>query len=317
MAGRLISRPAKPTMSTIMVLTLTKYAVLTVILVGATPGFARPADQAQALDQIANPPSVVSVAKKLQKQRANLPAGQVPVFTNSNLPASNGGGAGVIKPQTLPHSKPNGEMMEQAAYLRHQLAVARARLEMDSREAAVLEQQLAQNQIQYYPNPNQTLMQEYTRQDIHDKRAELDAKKQQVTEDQQAVDQLQEKLSQLQEQLSWAGVSASGLAGAQSVIPPGVKPGTHAYWRARFEAARQALAAAKEQESLTREELKLLKLQQLRTLNPNQQSQLSVEIYAKNQQVESSEQAVDQAQSNLQALQRKFKASGAPASWAE
>ncbi|MGH9376850.1 MAG: hypothetical protein ACRD1J_11920 [Terriglobia bacterium] len=301
-----------------MVLTKTKYlAVLVTVLAGVIPGLAWSADQTQSLNRLINPPPVAAVAKKLQEERAKLPAGHVPLFTNDDLPGGKNGGVGVISPQVAVQSKPSPEMIQQAAYLSHQLAVVRSRLEMHKREVAVLEQQLAQNQMQYYPNPNQTLMQEYTRQDINQKRTELDDKKQQIAEDQQTVDQIQEKLSQLEDQLTWKGVSASALSGKQSVIPPGVKPGTHAYWRARFEAARQALAAAREQEKLAQEELKLLKLQQLRTLNPNLQSQLSAQIGAKIQEVQSAGQAVEQAQNNLQELQKKFEASGAPANWAE
>ncbi len=304
--------------------TLRAVAIFGMILAaGAVPAATRSANQTERLDEIVNPPSVAAIAKKLQEERAKIPAGHVPLFTNDNLPTGNAG-VGIVSAsssgagsQGVFGAKPSPEMIQQAAYLEHQLSVARARLETHKRELEVIEQQLAQNQMQYYPNPNQTLFQEYTRQDINKRTAELNDKKQQVADDQAAVDRLQGKLGQLQQQLSWAGASASGLAGAQSVIPPGVKPGTHAYWRARFQAARQALAAAKEQERVTEEEMRLLKLQQLRTLDPNLQSQLFAKIDAKEQEEQSAQQAVQQAQQNLQALQEKLKASGAPESWAE
>jgi len=292
-----------------------------ILLAGAISAAARSANQTERLDEIVNPPSVAAVAKKLKKEHSKLPAGHVPLFTNDNLPTS---GAGVVSAnpsgfgsQGVFGAKPSPEMIQQAAYINHQLSVARARLEMHKRELVVLQQQLAQNQMQYYPNPSQTLFQEYTRHDINKKTAELNDKKQQIADDQAAVDQLQEKLNQLQQQLSWAGANASGLAEAQNVIPPGVKPGTHAYWRARFQAARQVLAAAKEQERVTEEEMRLLKLQQLRTLDPNIQSQLFAKIDSKGQEEQAAQQAVEQAQQNLQALQEKLKASGAPESWAE
>ena|SRR5487761_66079 len=283
---------------------------------------ARSADQSQQLDRVVNPPSMAAVAKKLQEKRSNLPARQVPLFTNDNLPGGKTGGAGVISPSAASSrgvfgSKPSPEMIQKAAYLSHQLNSARERLEMHKRELAALQQELAQNQMQYYPNPNKTLFQEYTRNDINKKTAELNDKQQQIADDQEAVDRLQGQFSTLQQQLSWAGVSASASSGEQSVIPPGVKPGTRAYWRARFQAARQALASAKEQKSLSEEEMKLLKLQQLRTLDPNLQSQLFAKIDTKGQEEQSAQQAVEQAQQNLQALQKKFEASGAPASWAE
>ena len=313
-----------------MVLTWTKTlqaaVVFTMILAaGAGPATARSADQTQQLDQIANPPSVAAVAKKLAEERAKRPAGQAPLFTNDNLPTGNAG-VGIISASPRPivagskgvfRAKPNPEMIQQAAYLEHQLSVARGRLERSQRELAVLEQQLAQNQMQYYPNPNRGLMQEYTRRDVNKITAEINDKKQQIADDQQAVDQHQEKMTEIQQQLSWAGVAAGNLPSEQSVIPPGVKPGTHAYWRARFQAARQALAAAKEQQRLSASELKLLKLQQLRTLDPNLQSQLYVKIDAKGQEEQTGQQAVEQAQQNLQALQEKLKASGTPADWAE
>ncbi|MGH9356427.1 MAG: hypothetical protein ACRD10_09885 [Terriglobia bacterium] len=282
------------------------------------------AGQAQQLNQVINPPSAAAVAKKSREERAKLPPAQTPLFTNDNLPTGKGGGVGVTSGSPSASSskgvlgtKPISEMIQTAAYLSHKLGAARARLEMHTRELAVIEQQLAQNKMQYYPDPSKTLFQEYSRQDVNNKKGQLDDKKQQIADDQDAVERLQTELSRLQEQLSWAGVSAQSLSGKNSVIPPGVKPGTHAYWRARFQAAHQAIATAHEQERLTREETKLLKLQQLRTLNPNAQSQLAAQIIAKGQQEQAAQQAVEKTQNNLEELQKEFEASGAPASWAE
>ena len=58
----------------------------------------------------------------------------------------------------------------------------------------MLQQKLGQNQTQYYPDPNKTLQQEYSREDINKLTADIDAKKQQIADDEKAIEDLHDQL---------------------------------------------------------------------------------------------------------------------------
>jgi len=57
-----------------------------------------------------------------------------------------------------------------------------------------LQQKLGQNQNQYYADPNKSLLQQYSRNDINKFTDEIDAKKQQVADDENAIDNLRDQL---------------------------------------------------------------------------------------------------------------------------
>ena len=58
----------------------------------------------------------------------------------------------------------------------------------------MLQQKLGQNQMQYYPDPNKSLLQQYSRDDINKLTADIDAKKQQVADDEKAIEDLHDQL---------------------------------------------------------------------------------------------------------------------------
>jgi hypothetical protein len=58
----------------------------------------------------------------------------------------------------------------------------------------VLQQKLGQNQVQYYNDPNKSLQQQYSRDDINKLTTDIDAKKQQVADDNKAIDDLRDQL---------------------------------------------------------------------------------------------------------------------------
>lgn len=304
-------------------------AVLGIATMATAWLFGAQADQAQAVEQALHPPSLAEVARKTREESAKLPPGAAPLYTNSNLPTQgslSSVGLNPIGPNVHPGESPEGafgekpspELVQKGAYLQHKLDVARQRLTMDQRELSVLQQQLSQNQMQYYPNPYKSMMQQYTRSNINKKTTAINQKKQEVADDEQAVENLQAQLRDVQQQLTLTGSAAiGGVPASQSVIPPGVRPGTRAYWHARFQAARQALSTANKQERLTGEEISLLKLQQLRVLDPNKRTQIAASLLAKERQEQSAEQAVQKAQVDFEQLQEEFRASGAPGEWAQ
>ncbi len=290
-----------------------------IMLLAISLAFAAPRSQqtsSQASKQIvSSEPSVADVARALQEQRAKENLKDVPLYTNDNLPKGTAGvgliGSSNSSASATENEKAGSARAEQdLAYLRYKLNQAQQQLQMHQREVAVLEQQLSQSSMQYYPNPNDTLFQEYSRRNINKLTDALHQKQQQVADDQKEVADLQDQIQRTQVSLG----SAIGTSGtSESAIPPGVKPGTKAYWQARLDAARQQLASAQEAEKLAEEELKLLNLQQLRTLDPNQRTVLAARINAKQAEVQAAKQAVEKAQQDLDRLEKEFKAKGSSA----
>ena len=70
----------------------------------------------------------------------------------------------------------------------------KSHLETDQRELDVLQQKLGQNQMQYYGDPNKSLLQQYSREDVNTLTDEIDAKKAVVASDNQAIDDLRDQL---------------------------------------------------------------------------------------------------------------------------
>lgn len=265
-------------------------------------------------------PSLAEIAREQQARQAKEE--NVPLYTNDNLPTRSGGLgiAGPSAPETTGNERAgfaeevSPETVQQIAFLRGKLSRLQQHLAMHQRELSVLQQQLNQAQMQYYPNPYETLTQEYSRADINKGTSAVNGKKEQIEEDQKNIEDVQHQL----QRLAWLNPAAAASAqSAESKIPPGLKPGTKPYWQARFQAVRQQLRTAMEEQKLSENELNLLKLQQLRTLNPNLQSELTAQIVAKQQEVATDKEAVGKAHAELDQLQKELQGSGSPAEWAK
>jgi hypothetical protein len=98
---------------------------------------------------------------------------------------------------------------------------------------------------------------------------------------------------------------------------PENKEGTKEYWQSRFKSARARLADAEERQQLAEDELNLLQIQDAREPNPNVKAELADKIKAKEEEVSGGRAATEEAQKNLEDLQKEFTASGAPDEWSE
>ena len=67
-----------------------------------------------------------------------------------------------------------------------------------------MQRDLNKNEVQYYPNPQEALMQQYTRQDINKDRSKLDAKKQEVEANKKALSDLEDDLRKAGGDPGWA-----------------------------------------------------------------------------------------------------------------
>jgi chromosome segregation ATPase len=89
-------------------------------------------------------------------------------------------------------------------YWRKRFSKAREKLASAEREADVLQRELNKNEVQYYPDPQKALMQQYSRKDINDAQAKLDAKKKEIESLKQQISDLEDELRKAGGDPGWA-----------------------------------------------------------------------------------------------------------------
>ena len=151
------------------------------------------------------------LAEAARKARAEQQTAPKPkkVFTNEDFPAtpppatadakSPAPSADAAAEDAAADNDPKSE-----AYWRKKFAKARANLARSEKELEVLQRDLNKNEVQYYPNPQEALMQQYTRQDINKDRSKLDAKKQEVEANKKALSDLEDDLRKAGGDPGWA-----------------------------------------------------------------------------------------------------------------
>jgi len=83
---------------------------------------------------------------------------------------------------------------KQEAYWHKKAAKLRAKLSTAEQELDVLQRELSKDEVQYYPDPQKALMQQYNRSDINEKHAKVDAKKAEVETLKQQVADLEDNV---------------------------------------------------------------------------------------------------------------------------
>jgi chromosome segregation ATPase len=188
--------------------TLTRIAALLTLLgLGA---IAVPAQQQQQPDpsQQSSGDPVAEAARKSREQQKTTPKPKH-VFTNDDMPAA----ADKPAPTTKPDGTPADANADQAtadkdkdaasdpkseAYWRKRFTEAHNKLANAEKELDVLQRELNKNQVQYYPDPQKALMQQYNRSDINSETAKIDAK-------QKEIDGLKQHISDMEDELRKAG----------------------------------------------------------------------------------------------------------------
>jgi predicted RNase H-like nuclease (RuvC/YqgF family) len=155
-----------------------------------------------------NDTSLGNVARELKAQKAKQPKPAM-VITNDNIPeveAKAGFGEGSSGKSSKPAAAEASGAPTQAhdkEYFRSHMSDLQSQLDTHKREFDVLQQKLGQNNMQYYPDPNKGLQQEYSRSDIDKLNADLAAKQTQISDDENAIDALREQLRQEGGDASW------------------------------------------------------------------------------------------------------------------
>ncbi|MGA2985177.1 MAG: hypothetical protein ABSG32_15310 [Terriglobia bacterium] len=148
----------------------------------------------------ANGTSLGDIARQLKAKKPKE-AKPVLVITNDNIarPKDDTSGLSAGAPaKSSTNSAPEESEAPVAGhdekYYHLRMGNLQSTLDTHQRELEVLQQKLGQNQMQYYPDPNKALVQEYSRSDINKLTTDIDAKKQQVADDEKAIDDLHEQL---------------------------------------------------------------------------------------------------------------------------
>jgi len=151
-------------------------------------------------------PSIVDAARKARAEKKDEKSTKV--YTNDDLAKLSGPisvvGEAPAAPQTgvpagaapAPAKEAAGAPVKDAAYWRAQFAAARRALADDSKELDVLQREYNLKQEQYYSNPDVAMREQYSRKDLDDTKAQIDAKQQDVAKDNQAISDLEDQLRQ-------------------------------------------------------------------------------------------------------------------------
>lgn len=169
--------------------------------------------QQQTSDQGTKPPSVAEAARKARQDNKNEPKA-AKTYTNDTMEAIKEGGisrvgsspttppaqnaATATKPATAPEPAKGEE------YWRKRFSDARQKLATAEKELDIMQRELNLAQTQFYSDPNKALQQQYSREDINDKTAKIDAKKQEVADLKQALVDLTDELRRAGGQPGWA-----------------------------------------------------------------------------------------------------------------
>jgi hypothetical protein len=165
--------------------------------------FTAPAQQAPSQPSTGDP--VADAARKARAEQKTAPKPKK-VFTNDDIPsavpppppaaASSNNVAGSTAGQADADSAQKSDDPEndpkKEAYWRKQAKKLRAKLATAQQELDVLQRELSKDEVQYYPDPQKALMQQYSRADINQKTAKVEAKKAEVESLKQQVADLED-----------------------------------------------------------------------------------------------------------------------------
>jgi len=154
--------------------------------------------------------SVADAAIAARKQCAQHPPASI-VFTNDHLPTV--GGVSVVGQRFNPaentvlgiDGKATGANVAKGeTYWRQRFAEVRTKLRQAQEAAGIMQRELGELNVQYYPNPQQALAQSITRSDINEKVAAIAAKKAEIAGLQQQISNMEDELRKSGSDPGWA-----------------------------------------------------------------------------------------------------------------
>jgi hypothetical protein len=177
-----------------------------------------------------NQESVADAARKAQAAKKDAPKAKLTI-DNDNLGTLTGQVNVVGEEPPVEEKKPGTEEKaakgpaKDEAYWRGRFADAYKKLADDEHELDILQREYNLKQEQFYTDPMAQLKQEYSRQDLNDQKAKIDAKKQAVDQDKADISNLQDELRQAGGDAGWGNPPAqssssdSGSSGSSGSTP--------------------------------------------------------------------------------------------------
>ena len=170
--------------------------------------------------------SVADAARKAREEQKNAAKSPV-VFTNDNIGATAASGTVNVVGNASPAPKSSGSASTEGttaqsgqaagapgaasassendeASWRQRFADARNKLKQDQEDLAVMQLELANLRLQYYPDPSKAMKQSVSNEDVYKKQQAIDKKQKEVQADQQALSGLEDDLRKAGGDPSWA-----------------------------------------------------------------------------------------------------------------
>jgi chromosome segregation ATPase len=178
--------------------------VLPVLALGGIVAIARQQQQPQQDNsQQSTGDALADAARKAREQKKEEPKPKK-VFTNDDIPAAtppaapakDAGAKDKEKTETEPAAD-KGPKNDEATW-RQRFHEAREKLGDAEKELDILQREEQRAMVQYYPDPQKALSEQYSRKDISDYDTKIAAKKQEI-------DQLKQKISDMEDELRQAG----------------------------------------------------------------------------------------------------------------
>jgi hypothetical protein len=150
--------------------------------------------------------AVADAARKARAEQKTEPKAKK-VFTNDDIPSAPPPSAptdATGKPAEAQGSDASAGGKEadndpkSEGYWRKRFKAQRDKIDKAEKELDILQREGSKEQVQYYPDPQKALMQQYSRSDINDTNAKIDAKKKEI-------DGLKQGLSDMEDELRKAG----------------------------------------------------------------------------------------------------------------
>ena len=151
----------------------------------------------------------VSLADAARKAREEKKSAKPPrVYTNDNLPTS-GGISSPAASSSAAEKTPNAAnaaspTSNDEKSWRDKFAKLHQKLDRDKEALDVMQRELGVLNVQYYSDPAKAMQQQYSRDDINKKTAEIEAKKKDVDADQQAISDAEDALQKAGGDTGWA-----------------------------------------------------------------------------------------------------------------
>lgn len=167
-----------------------------------------PAHPQQDPNQQSTVDPVAEAARKAREQQKSEPKPKH-VFTNDDIPSVSEKSATTAKSEGTPtdatadqgdsdKDKDAANDPKSEAYWRKRFKEARNKLANAEKELDLLQRELNKNEVQYYPDPQKALVQQYNRSDINEGTSKIAAK-------QKEVDGLKQHIADMEDDLRKAG----------------------------------------------------------------------------------------------------------------